>query len=121
MNDTIPQRSAAVPNHANLPTGRAAAAILAAGVGSAALGVLALTADASATAKQILTFYRPTGALSGVTTTAILLWLGVWFGLTRRWHARQIELKRINQGALVLLVIGILLTFPPFMDFLQGK
>jgi hypothetical protein len=121
VNDTLSDHNTTSPNVIDLPTGKAAAAILAAGVGSAALGVLALTADALPTAKQFLTFYRPTGALSGVTTTAIIVWLGVWFALAQRWHARQIELKRIHQGALVLLVVGILLTFPPFMDFLQGK
>jgi len=121
MNDTLPHQNAKLPKLIAYPTGPAAAAILAAGVGSAALGLLALAADASPSVNHILTFYRPTGALSGVTTCAILLWLGVWFGLSRRWHARQIDLKRINLGALVLLVAGILLTFPPFMDLLQGK
>ena len=104
-----------------LPSGPAAAAILAAGAGSAALGVLALAADASPTLNHALTFYRPTGALSGVTTTAILVWLGVWYGLSRRWQNKQIELARVNAGAFILLIAGILLTFPPFMDLLQGK
>jgi hypothetical protein len=107
--------------NADLPSGQAAAAILAAGVGSAALGVLALASDASPPLNHILTLYRPTGALSGVTTIAILLWLGTWYGLARRWNGKQIALTRVNAGALALLGIGILLTFPPFMDLLQGK
>jgi hypothetical protein len=103
------------------PSGPAAAAILAAGAGSAALGVLALAADAWPSVNHILIFYMPTGALSGVTTTAILVWLAVWFGLSRLWHAKEIALGRVNLAALVLLVVGILLTFPPFMDLLQGR
>jgi hypothetical protein len=111
------------PLHHNidLPSGQAAAAILAAGVGSAALGVLALASDASPPINHILTFYRPTGALSGVTTTAILIWLGTWYGLGQRWHGKQIELARVNAASLILLGVGVALTFPPFMDLLQGK
>jgi hypothetical protein len=104
-----------------LPNGLAAAAILAAGAGSAALGVLALAADASPAVNHVLTFYRPTGALSGVTTTAILVWLGLWFGLSQRWQQKQVDFAKVNAGALILLIVGILLTFPPVMDLLQGK
>ncbi len=104
-----------------LTNGQAGAAILAAGVGSAALGVLALAGDAFPAVNHFLTFYRPTGALSGVTTGAIVLWLVVWFGLERRWRGKQIDFWRVNAGALVLLLVGVLLTFPPFMDLLQGK
>jgi hypothetical protein len=104
-----------------LTNGQAGAAILAAGVGSAALGVLALAGDALPAVNHALAIYRPTGALSGVTTGAIVIWLAVWFGLERRWRGKQIDFWRINVGALALLVVGILLTFPPFMDFVQGK
>jgi len=110
-----------VEKNTDLPSGPAAAALLAAGVGSAALGLLAVAADASVPLSDSMTFYRPTGALSGVTTTAILLWLGVWFVLARRWNARQVSLDAVAVGALILLLAGILLTFPPFMDVLQGK
>jgi hypothetical protein len=104
-----------------LPSGLAGAAILAAGIGSAALGVFAMLADASQPINHILTFYRPTGALSGVTTSAIVIWLVAWLGLGRRWNGKDIELAKVNIGALILLGIGVLLTFPPFMDLLQGK
>jgi hypothetical protein len=68
-----------------------------------------------------LTFYRPTGPLSGVTTVAILLWLVLWFVLARRWRLKDVAVGKINAAALVLLALGILLTFPPFADLLQGK
>lgn len=104
-----------------LPNGPAAAAILATGIGCGALGVLAFSADASPVIGRLLNLYNPTGTLSGVTTIAIVIWVAAWFALNRSWHARTVALGRINVTAFVLLVVGFLLTFPPFMDVLQGK
>jgi len=106
---------------ASLPSGPGAAAILAAGIGSPTLGILALAGDASPAIKKMLNFYKPSGALSGVTTITIIVWLGVWFVLNRLWRNRSIPLAAINIAAFALLAVGFLLTFPPFMDFLQGK
>jgi hypothetical protein len=104
-----------------LPNGHAAAAILAAGIGCFALGVFALASDASRTIARLFTFYRPTGPLSGVTTCAIVIWLLTWIGLTARWGGKTVGVAKINLVAFILLTLGILLTFPPFMDLLQGK
>jgi hypothetical protein len=104
-----------------LPNGPGAAAILAAGIGSLALGVFALASDAFAAVRAALTFSPPTGALSGVTTCAIVIWLAAWFVLGRRWAHRQVNLLPVNVAAILMLVGGLLLTFPPFMDMLQGK
>ncbi len=101
--------------------GPGAAAILAAGIGCATLGVLALAGDASETIKSLLIFYKPTGALSGVTTLAIAVWLVSWYILNLRWGTKAVDLRRINIFAFIGLAIGFLLTFPPFMDFIQGK
>ena len=96
--------------------GVAAAAILAASIGSLALGVLTILSDRSATCKILLVFYKPTGALSGVTTIAIVLWLFVWILLDRLWKDRNVSLKRINLIAIVLLMLSLLATFPPVGD-----
>jgi hypothetical protein len=105
----------------HIPNGPGAAAILAAGIGSAALGIIALASDASPAIKTLLNFYNPTGPLSGVTTITIIVWLGAWFILARLWHNKTVAVNRINLAAFVLLAVGFLLTFPPFGDFLQGK
>jgi hypothetical protein len=47
--------------------------------------------------------------------------VAAWFALNRSWHARTVVLGRVNLAAFMLLVVGFLLTFPPFMDVLQGK
>ncbi|UCI17789.1 hypothetical protein FJ970_22145 [Mesorhizobium sp. B2-1-8] len=104
-----------------IPNGPGGAAILAAGIGCAAIGILALAGDASKAINGLLNFYNPTGALSGVTTVAIIVWLVAWFTLSRRWATKTVAMSRVNIAAFGLLLVGVLLTFPSFMDFLQGK
>ena len=87
----------------------------------AALGVFAVAGDASKAIARLLIFYRPTGPLSGVTSSAIIVWLAVWYGLSRRWGNRQVAFGTIAAAALGLLLLGLLLTFPPFADLLEGK
>jgi hypothetical protein len=99
-----------------LTNGSGAAALLAAGIGSFALAVLAIAADKSAAVKAALAFYKPTGALSGVSTVAILLWLLIWVILDLRWRKRTVGVAQIFGIACVLLVLSFLLTFPPIAD-----
>lgn len=105
----------------DLPNGAGAAAILAAGIGCAALGVFTLLADAFDGIKNFLNFYNPTGALSGVTGFAVLVWLAAWFVLAKQWDGRDVAMTRISVVAFVLLAVGFALTFPPIMSLLQGK
>jgi fluoride ion exporter CrcB/FEX len=105
----------------NLPNGPAAAAILSAGFGCFILGVLAVLTDAFKPLAKLLTFYLPTGPLSGVSTMAILLWLAAWFILAACWRTKSVAIARTNALAFLFLTLGILLTFPPFADALQGK
>jgi hypothetical protein len=64
---------------------------------------------------------NPVGTLSGVSTLAIIVWLASWFVLARLWGGRTVNLGKVNAVAFALLIVGLLLTFPPFMDLLQGK
>ncbi len=103
---------------ATLPNGPGAAAVLSAGIGSFALSILAIVADKLPAIKSLLAFYKPTGPLSGVTTVAVLVWLAVWLILDRRWRARTVALGLVSAAALALLVLSLLLTFPPLADLL---
>lgn len=105
----------------DLPSGPGAAAILAAGAGSLTLGVLAFSVDAWPTLKQSFAIWKPAGPLSGVSTAAILVWLLVWLGLSGLWAKRNVNLGVTNAAAFVMLAAGLLLTFPPVVDLLQGK
>ncbi|MGA2889791.1 MAG: hypothetical protein ABSE51_17220 [Terracidiphilus sp.] len=108
-----PDRAASIPV---IPNGSGVAALLAAGIGSFALVVLALAADKLAPIKRILNFYPPTGPLSGVTTTAILVWILAWSILKWRWRDRTVPAGNISAAALVLLILSLILTFPPAAD-----
>ncbi len=104
-----------------LPNGAGAAALLAAGIGCAALGALTVLADAFGGLKGLLNIYNPAGPLSGVTTLAIVVWLAAWFVLARKWEGRDLALTWIGIGSFALLAIGFALTFPPAAALLQGK
>jgi hypothetical protein len=101
---------------ATRPDGAGAAAVLAAGIGAFLVAVFAILADRSAAIKTLMIFWRPTGPLSGVTTCAIVLWLAAWLILHARWRNRSVALARVNTAAFVLLMLGLLLTFPPMAD-----
>jgi hypothetical protein len=109
-NRDAPQNARALTN------GSGAAAILAAGIGSFTLALLACAGDKLAAVKNILIFYKPTGPLSGVTTTAILIWLATWGILEWRWRNRSVGVRRISIIAIALLGLSLVLTFPPVVD-----
>jgi hypothetical protein len=106
---------------AAIPNGAAAAAILSAGAGCFSLGICAWLGDAFPTLAHFFDFYDPTGPLSGVTTTAILFWLVFWVILSKAWGGKSLPIGVINIIAFLLLGMGVLLTFPPVGDLLQGK
>jgi hypothetical protein len=106
---------------AQIPNGGAAAAILSAGVGCFSIGICAWLGDAYAPLARFFDFYNPTGPLSGVTTSAILIWLVLWIILSKAWSRKSLPMGMINLSAFLLLGLGMLLVFPPFGDFLQGK
>ncbi len=101
---------------AGLHNGSGAAALLAAGIGAFILAVLAIAGDHIAPFGRWMVFYKPTGPLSGVTTSAIVVWLAAWAILEVRWNRRTVALGRIAAAALVLLALSLLLTFPPVAD-----
>jgi hypothetical protein len=100
-----------------LTNGSGAAAVLSAGVGCFALAVLSIAGDTLAAVKSGLIFYKPTGPLSGVTTVAILIWLGTWVVLDWRWRRKTVAMGRVSLVALSLLGLGFFLTFPPIAEF----
>jgi hypothetical protein len=108
--------STASLNAPALTNGSGAAAILAAGIGSFALAVRACAGDTLAAVKNSLIFYKPTGPLPGVTTTAILIWLLAWGILEWRWRNTTVAVVRVSAVALALLGLSLLLTFPPAVD-----
>ena len=101
-----------------IPNGSAAAAILASGIGTFIFAVMAFAGDKSPAIKSGLIFYKPTGPLSGVAGTAVVLWILCWVFLEWRWAKKTVPGKVVCVTSLVLLALGLLLTFPPIVDFL---
>jgi hypothetical protein len=109
------------PDLDSIPNGAGAAAIFGAAIGSLALGVFAFAGDVFPEVRGAFVIWPPTGPLSGVTLGAIVVWLVAWYGLSKRWGRRDIDLVRVNLASFAMLIAALLLTFPPFMDLLQGK
>lgn len=104
-----------------LPNGPSAAAILAAGIGCLALGMFAFVGDAFPAIGHAFNFWNPVGPPASVTSLAVVVWLLAWYRLARIWAARSVNLRRVNRAAFAMLIGGLLLTFMPFVDLLQGK
>lgn len=98
------------------PEGPIAAAILAGGVGSFALGPLPALAEMSTGIKDFLNFYDPVGPLAGKTTYAMAIWLVSWVVLHFAYRRRPIETRTALTIALILVALGTLGTFPIFFQ-----
>jgi hypothetical protein len=94
--------------------GKALAAMMAAGIGSAAVGVGTTLAEMSPELKNALNIYDPVGPLSGKTTLAVIVWLMAWYALARRWQARPPVMKSALVATFVLIGVGFVGTFPLF-------
>jgi hypothetical protein len=94
------------------PNGPAAAAILAAGIGCFALGVLVIVSEAIPMFKSALTLYGPVGPLSGKTIAQVAIYFVAWAGLAYAWRGKSVAFGRVYVAALVLLALGLLGTFP---------
>lgn len=105
----------------DVPSGAGVAAILAAGIGCATLGVFTVLGAAFKNTLGLLNLYEPTGPLSGVTTYTLIVWLAAWFVLARRWNGQHVAAARISALAFLLLALGFALTFPPITDWLVGE
>lgn len=102
-----------------LVDGPAAAALLGAGAGAAALGVVTTLAAASRGLAAALAFVGPVGPLSGKTTLSVVVWLAAWWWLGRRWRATRLEPGRVSRWLAVLVLVGLLGTFPPFFEMFE--
>jgi len=98
-----------------------AAAILGAGIGCLALGILTTLAEASADFANLLKISADVGPLSGKVIYSIVFWLVAWGALHFTWHARQINFGKVFTATLILIGLGFLGTFPIFFDLFAPK
>jgi hypothetical protein len=103
------------------PNGPAWAALLAGGIGGFVFGVLTDISEVSKTAADHLQWYRPAGALSGVAILAVAIWLIKWAALHRLWKNKQLKNQQMLLIIICVLILGgIIATFPPFYELLGG-
>ena len=95
------------------PNGGIVAAVVAAGAGCAALGVVRVAAVAFSSFADFLTLYAPAGPLTGEATVATLIYLIAWVNLHARLRDRELHMFRAFLLTMALLVVGLIGTFPP--------
>jgi hypothetical protein len=98
------------------PTGPAAAAVLASGIGALVLGLLTTLNEASTGVHDFLEFDEDVGPLSGKTIIAAASYLASWAVLHALWRRQNPVLRPILIVTAVLIALGVLGTFPTFFQ-----
>jgi hypothetical protein len=98
------------------PSGPAAAALVAAGVGVFVTGLLTTLAEVSPALRGSLNWWNPAGPLSGKTGVGIIVWLVAWVVLHAMYKQRDVALARPLLWTWILIALGFLGTFPPFFE-----
>ncbi len=112
-----------------LPTGPAAAAVVAAGLGLMALGLSQVGAEASESFKAWLqavgNAWMPgaggIGPYSGKETVALVVWCGTWAGLHFAWRRREVSVTVAGVAALILIGLATTLVWPPVTEWLAHR
>ncbi len=104
----------------NKPNGPVAAALLAGGIGSAVLGLATFGSEASEAIGASLNWYKPVGPLMGKSSLGIIAFFLFWAILNYIWKGKETNFTRVATIAMVLVVIGLILTFPPAWGILLG-
>ena len=98
------------------PNGPAAAAVLSAGIGSLALGVLTVWNEASTGMADLLRLDTGVGPLSGKTVFAVVAYLIAWAVLALVTWRRNLDWTPVLAVTAVLLAGGFVGTFPKFFQ-----
>lgn len=94
------------------------ASMIASGVGSLVLGIAIVLAETNADIKTFLTWNSGVGPLSGKTGVSVIAFVVSWIVLHYAFQRKAVSLTTSFIVTVVLLVLGLLLTFPPvFMSF----
>ena len=105
-----------VKSDLELPNGPVAAALLAGGIGSATVGLMTVLAEASLPIKNALNWWNPAGPLTGKTLVGVIVFFVSWVVLHFIYKDKEVNFNRFSTIALILLGLGLLMTFPPFFD-----
>jgi hypothetical protein len=98
------------------PSGPAAAAILAVGIATLALGILTTWAEAKTGFADKLQWNDRVGPLAGKTIITAIVYVATWIVLGIAWRRSNPPLRRIVMISVLLMVLGFVGTFPKFFD-----
>lgn len=99
---------------APLPSGPAAAAILAGGIGTAFYGLMVVLSEWFSPVAKAFTLHKGVGPLSGKTTFGILGFLAIWAILANMWKGKEVSIEKVWKISIVLIIAGFIFTFPTF-------
>ena len=108
------------PCEISRPSGPAAAVVLAAGLASFALGLLSFLTAASSSVSSALTVSDRVGDLSGVSTAVAVVFFAAWGLLAIKWRHADPPLISVTAVSAILMALGLLGTFPPFVNAIGG-
>ena len=118
MGPTQPEQAPTKPN------GPVAAAFLAAGIGSLALGLFVILNKIVGTNDGFLRWDTSfgvgsgVGPLSGKVGFTVIVYLVAWGILAYLWRGKEVDFRKTLIASLVLVGLGFLFTFPPvFLAF----
>lgn len=103
------------------PNGIGAAAILAAGLGSAFYGLIVVLAESNEAFRNLMILNTAVGPLSGKSSFGMLAWLLVWGVLHMQWRDKNVNFGRVWMATLVLIGISLLFTFPLFFTLFAAE
>lgn len=103
------------------PNGPAVAVVIATGIGALVLGIFTLLSEASEGVHEFLEFSERVGPLSGKTVLGAAAFLLSWGGLHLALRDRELAWRPAIAAFLILLAIGLLLTFPPFFQLFESE
>jgi hypothetical protein len=96
--------------------GPPAASLIAAGIGAVILGLFVTLAEASTGIKDWLQWNDRVGPLSGKTILAVIAYFASFLLLGLLWRGKAFPLRTILTVAGVLVLLGLLFTFPPIFQ-----
>lgn len=97
-----------------LPNGPAAAAILAGGIGAGFMGFITWLSEVVPSTQGIMKWVGDVGPLSGKVGLTVIVYAVAWLILGTLWKNKDVAFGKIANISLVLLVLGLVGTFPLF-------
>ncbi len=94
------------------------ASMIASGIGSLVLGLAIVLAEVSEGAKSAMTWTSGVGPLSGKTGYSVIAFVVSWVVLHYAFQRKAVSLTTSFIVTVILVVLGLLLSFPPiFLAF----